>query len=324
MSRKILWKKLWPDLGEVKWSKFSMKSLSCLYTRAKWISEVSGALLNCFSIVLKKPGGLRATPGNIRKVLRDWILGVCWVVLTFATGSGWWCARCGGERKRNCGERVTFHLFERMVQREEDACAVSTSSPRGDHGWRLTARMQVACRDQILLSRRAIWLVETENLLVSESNTLRKTREIFQQHAYDIFLGKFHKNVDNFFDFLWNGLRIVWDQAAWVSFICANCQLPENSVAKVVVASRNLGLHKIFMKSDENHWKSMKFGIEDGNLHSFWRGIRISSWWKLIPMKNIEFSSKLNIFREPDLSFFFWKSDQIRRVGQNFAAPPGA
>ena len=48
----------------------------------------------------------------------------------------------------------------------------------------------------------------------------------------------------------------------------------------------------------------MKFGIEDSNLHSFRQGIRISDCWKLILKKNIEFSSKSDIFREPEMTKF--------------------
>ena len=58
-------------------------------------------------------------------------------------------------------------------------------------------------------------------------------------------------------------------------------------------------------KSDENHWKSIEFYIEDSNLHSFRQGIQIFNGWKLILMKNIEFCSKLDIFREPYLVNFF-------------------
>ena len=54
----------------------------------------------------------------------------------------------------------------------------------------------------------------------------------------------------------------------------------------------------------ENDWKSMKFGIEDSNLHSFRQGIRISNRWRLVLMKNIKFSAKSDIFRELEMTKF--------------------
>ena len=48
----------------------------------------------------------------------------------------------------------------------------------------------------------------------------------------------------------------------------------------------------------------MKLCIEDSNVHSFRQGIRVSNNWKLFLMKNIEFSSKFDIFRKPDLGKF--------------------
>ena len=64
-----------------------------------------------------------------------------------------------------------------------------------------------------------------------------------------------------------------------------------------------LGLYKIFIKFDENHRKSMKFGIEDRNLHSFRQGIRFSNRCKPGPHeKNINLIQNLTFFLVKEFS----------------------
>ena len=95
----------------------------------------------------------------------------------------------------------------------------------------------------------------------------------------------------------WNLLRIVQNSETICSFRMRYLAYPWKFYEKSFDAIKELGLHNIFMKSDE----IMNLYIEESNLHGFRQGIRISNCWKLILMKNIDVDSKLNILREPDL-----------------------
>ena len=162
MFRKILWKKLWTDLGRVKWSKFLIKLLSCLYTRAIWIWEVS-AVLGRFWIVFLWVWSHPTACRNLRKDQKG-VLNGSWKWIEWLAGL---CARCGGQRRGNWRGNLFICVKGQQARREGvsslykpsarwpwltvDRAHASMSSHHVD------ARCQhMACRDEIILSRRAI------------------------------------------------------------------------------------------------------------------------------------------------------------------------
>ena len=118
---------------------------------------------------------------------------------------------------------------------------------------------------------------------------------------------KNHKSEHIFWSNQWNLLRIVQNSEKICSFRMRYLACPGKFCGKSCEGIKVWRNDQNFMKFDDYHWKSMKFGIEDSNLHSFRQGIRISNSWKLILKKNIGFSSNSDIFREPDFGIFFEK-----------------